>query len=70
MYVEYNSNNSGGGWWLDDQDWKALEAAGWKVAWAHLEHLYTDDGEYVRETDGTPKLSPDWRGQQQIQFLI
>ena len=33
MYVEYSSNNSGGRWWLKDEDWKALEAAGWEVAW-------------------------------------
>lgn len=32
-YVEYNSSNSGGNWWLDDDDWKALEAAGWEVDW-------------------------------------
>lgn len=31
MYVEYNSNNSGGNWWLDDEDWLALEAAGWEL---------------------------------------
>lgn len=31
--VEYCSNNSGGMWWLDDQDWRNLEAAGWIVAW-------------------------------------
>ncbi len=30
--VEYNSNNSGG-WWLNDNDWYALEKAGWKVEW-------------------------------------
>lgn len=33
MYVEYSSNNSGGYWWLTDQDWKNLEAAGWEVQW-------------------------------------
>lgn len=33
MRVEYSSNNSGGGWWLKDRDWRALEAAGWKVKW-------------------------------------
>lgn len=32
-YVEYSSNNSGGDWWLEDKDWKALEAAGWEVDW-------------------------------------
>jgi hypothetical protein len=31
--LEYSSNNSGGSWWLDDEDWKKLEAAGWKVNW-------------------------------------
>lgn len=32
-YVEYSSNNSGGDWWLTDEDWKALETAGWEVEW-------------------------------------
>lgn len=31
--IEYSSNNSGGSWWLTDENWKALEAAGWKVDW-------------------------------------
>lgn len=34
MKVEYDSNNSGGSWWLDDADWIALEKAGWKVNWS------------------------------------
>jgi hypothetical protein len=33
MRVEYSSNNSGGNWWLSDEDWKALENAGWNVQW-------------------------------------
>ena len=33
MYTEYESNNSGGDWWLSDDDWRALEAAGWVVDW-------------------------------------
>ncbi len=33
MKVEYDSNNSGGHWWLTDADWLALENAGWKVDW-------------------------------------
>lgn len=58
-YVEYDSNNSGGDWWLTDDDWRALEKAGWKVAWATLEHAYTEGGkDYVRDDDGTPKLVP------------
>lgn len=26
MYVEYISNNSGGSWWLSDDNWEALES--------------------------------------------
>lgn len=33
MKVTYESNNSGGEWWLKDEDWFALEEAGWKVGW-------------------------------------
>lgn len=29
----YDSNNSGGNWWLGDSEWNALEAAGWDVHW-------------------------------------
>lgn len=31
--VEYSSNNSGGSWWLKDEDWEALAEAGWNVHW-------------------------------------
>lgn len=31
--LEYDSNNSGGGWWLDDAAWEALAEAGWTVHW-------------------------------------
>lgn len=57
-YVEYSANNSGGHWWLADEDWKALESAGWKVAWATLEPLYTAEGDYVRGDDGLPVYVP------------
>lgn len=30
---EYRSNNSGGFWWLKDENWLALEEAGWEVIW-------------------------------------
>ena len=52
MYVEYNSNNSGGDWWLTDDDWKNLEKAGWKIVWKNL--TWTDS--YEKDEDGTPKL--------------
>ena len=41
--VEYDSNNSGGNWWLTDDDWKALEQAGWVVAWIKDNDSYTGD---------------------------
>lgn len=31
--VRYSSHPSGGSWWLSDEDWRALEAAGWEVGW-------------------------------------
>jgi hypothetical protein len=33
MKIEYTSSLSGGEWWLSDDDWKKLEAAGWTVEW-------------------------------------
>lgn len=65
MYIEYNSNNSGGYWWLEDEDWKALEAAGWVIEWASLENLYNNEGNYIREENGLPKLVPIGEGNSQ-----
>lgn len=31
--IAYKSNNSGGDWWLDDDDWRNLERLGWVVDW-------------------------------------
>lgn len=36
--IEYSSNNSGGSWWLNDQQWLALEKAGWNVHWYRNDH--------------------------------
>lgn len=33
VVVEYSSNNSGGVWWLSDEDWEKLAKAGWNVHW-------------------------------------
>src|ERR1017187_3464836 len=33
VIVTYDSNNSGGSWWLSTDDWEALEEAGWNVHW-------------------------------------
>src|SRR3990167_9656972 len=44
--VEYSSNNSGGSWWLSDEDWYKLEAAGWRVKW------YKDEPEGIMRRAG------------------
>jgi len=48
MLVEYSSNNSGGNWWLKDEHWHALEAAGWKVEW-FKDDLFYKNSESVKE---------------------
>ena len=48
MKVEYSSNNSGGYWWLKDEDWLALEKAGWSVQWAKDKEGYMyNNGRYM-----------------------
>jgi len=50
MLVTYSSNNSGGRWWLTDEDWVALENAGWAVEWyCQYQPLGGDDpsGEFL-----------------------
>lgn len=50
MIVEYSSNNSGGSWWLSDEDWLALEKAGWNVEWVKDQVHYKDmvrDGRWL-----------------------
>lgn len=49
MKVEYSSNNSGGSWWLSDDDWRALENAGWEVDW------------FAKETNGYRTVGKDGR---------
>ena len=47
MYVEYSSNNSGGSWWLTDQNWLDLETAGWKVRWVKDDEHYKGDERFL-----------------------
>ena len=47
--VHYRSNNSGGSWWLSEENWDALEAGGWVVHWIHPREIdhgidYSDKG--------------------------
>jgi hypothetical protein len=57
--VEYNSNNSGGSWWLKDRDWKALEKAGWFVNWGGVYFCHADHS-WTRAPAGKPEpCAPD-----------
>ena len=42
MIVIYNSNDSGGRWWLTAKHWEALEEAGWNVHWGNPKSSYGD----------------------------
>lgn len=50
--VNYDSNNSGGRWWLKDEDWFNLEKAGWVIAWIRLDPSpdikVDEDGRWLR----------------------
>jgi hypothetical protein len=45
--VSYSSNNSGGSWWLNDENWRALEAAGWEVEWVKEGDMMVRDGRFL-----------------------
>lgn len=47
MYVEYSANNSGGGWWLTDENWLDLERAGWEVQWIKDDEYYKGDERHL-----------------------
>ena len=61
MFVTYSSNNSGGDWWLNDADWKALEAAGWVVKWRPERWLGALATEAVREAMSVDVAVAEWR---------
>ena len=41
MNVQYHSSNSGGEWWLSDNDWRKLEENGWDVNWIAKDPFYS-----------------------------
>lgn len=54
--LEYDSNNSGGSWWLSDEDWEALEKAGWNVHWGN--RVYGKE----KLLEPVPKTGDTWLG--------
>ena len=38
----YESNNSGGYWWLSDEEWGQLEQHGWTVEWFKDSTFFSD----------------------------
>jgi hypothetical protein len=56
MIIEYDSNNSGGHWWLEDKDWKNLKKAGWLIKWSNLDFQYDENGMRIKDSKGFPVL--------------
>lgn len=61
MLVTYSSNNSGGNWWLSDDDWRALEAAGWSVKWRPERWFGALATEATREAASVWAAQEEWR---------
>ena len=40
-FTIYDTNNSGGSWWLNEEDWMRLEKAGWIIEWKKEDWLGT-----------------------------
>lgn len=55
--LEYESNNSGGVWWVSSEGWHALADAGWTVHWG--ERRYGCLADLLRKTEPTGKT---WMG--------
>jgi hypothetical protein len=68
--VEYDSNNSGGYWWLNDEDWNNLEKCGWQVRWRKdMKDMFkSPDGRFVgalatearKEFDSVTEAVKEW----------
>lgn len=59
MRVRYSSNNSGGGWWLKDEDWQALAAAGWDVIWGGRKYFCRSSYPTQQAPPGRPEPCAD-----------
>lgn len=53
LLIKYYSNNSGGGDWLDKDQWRALEEAGWRLF--GFNDFIFNDGKYALDGKGLPK---------------
>ena len=53
MIIQFHSNNSGGNRWLNDDNWLALEKAGWKL-FSFGDFVYEGD-DYSYSEDGLPE---------------
>lgn len=54
MCVRYNTNNSGGSYWLTSDDWQKLRDAGWRLEdWGNA---YYENGNSIADESGLPKV--------------
>lgn len=64
--VKYESNNSGGSWWLSTEIWEKLEEAGWIVHWIEKNKGSTLSGvpesSYKEPLKPCPREGGNWLG--------
>jgi hypothetical protein len=54
--IEYDSNNSGGTWWLDDKDWAILSTNGWVVVPVSSSYIGKNNA-YALNSSGIPMFT-------------
>lgn len=63
VVVKYDSNNSGGSFWLKDKDWIALEDNGWVVHWTDKNVTPTNAYNFEKMQDPSNFASRDEHGE-------
>lgn len=59
-WIEYDSNNSGGSFWLKDADWQKLEDAGWHINWITVTDRDNYQGGRYVAADSGPTYGDTW----------
>jgi len=62
MVIKYDSNNSGGTWWIEDKHWRALEKAGWHVKASSAEKEFSSIEQAIREWEEITGLDSEESG--------
>lgn len=55
VLIQYRSNNSGGHFWISEEDWKNLEKAGWVIKWIWESWAWDEENKIILDENGLPK---------------